>query len=730
MDTTGRAQLPRPKLGGRQRHHTTWAMIFQLDVGDHCQRTIRGLHMVLVALIRQGFARKRLCLDLSGNRPASSVPVPREDRAPASENLIGDWDRTGGSDRSGSQSGARRPPPGQGYYYRSYEERVRIHPGLNRRPRSTVSDQGPPLRPEYRDDYQQPPHHRGRQPSIDSTEQNAKRSAHARRSMPPSSRYLSARTEEDSNVGRERITITRGNVQSVRPSSFGESSPGTWRGRPSRRTSTHRPPSPRGRQRASESNDEIVILFRSPSPAPTRIGRAKGGKFKYPRLDRQKHEFRLLQLFPGSDEARIKCRVATYQLEDYHSYVALSYTWGDTEERMDITLNNTKEDFQFPIGPNLYHALRRLRHPTHPVMIWADALCINQDDEDERGHQVRHMTSIYWGAREVAIWLVLEGEDSDFAMALLQEVYDNRASPEYIRVMINTRSLKTAFLALVRLFERPYWRRLWVVQEVICARVKTVYCGQRKLEWDAFASVSGIFDRHATEINKSFTHGKKGPDGGRWLLSKNDRTVKDVLLKGGPAEIASLDRGLQGPESLMEALVACRSKMGSRPADKVFAVLGFLPRSVRGAFQVDYNRTIRSIYTDVAQYLIEKTHRLDICHAVFYPDTHNIHNLPSWVPDWSQSLWIHVPIDPVGEMAPFGAPFEASGSIQAAGEYKPVLLPGRRQLEIHAIPLGTIDEKGFALGVYAGGLHDGLPALAGPAPQLQALPPRGRARKG
>jgi hypothetical protein len=107
--------------------------------------------------------------------------------------------------------------------------------------------------------------------------------------------------------------------------------------------------------------------------------------------------FRLLLLEPAHDlSSPIKCTLQRYMLSKYiydliDQYTALPYVWGDPNDN-DIAI---VDYCPVQITSNLASTLRQLRDPDQVLRIWADALCINQDDVLERNHQVQLMGSIY-----------------------------------------------------------------------------------------------------------------------------------------------------------------------------------------------------------------------------------------------------------------------------------------------------------------------------------------------
>jgi hypothetical protein len=113
-------------------------------------------------------------------------------------------------------------------------------------------------------------------------------------------------------------------------------------------------------------------------------------------------DFRILHIRPGRKQDPIRCCL---QAQNIHTsqeteYFALSYAWGSIEYTKTIIL----EGFTFPVTHNLFSALWHARDREKRVSLWVDAVCINQADKDEQGHQVAQMRFIYRAATRVIIW--------------------------------------------------------------------------------------------------------------------------------------------------------------------------------------------------------------------------------------------------------------------------------------------------------------------------------------
>ncbi|KAF2997959.1 hypothetical protein E8E13_006149 [Curvularia kusanoi] len=138
-------------------------------------------------------------------------------------------------------------------------------------------------------------------------------------------------------------------------------------------------------------------------------------RYIYRPLPPAKHSIRLIQILPGLPQTDMHCRIIDYTIRDDRVsglFEALSYVWGKTTDKRKIfvadvastMIPNTPEGY-LEITPNLHEALGELRDPVFSRTLWIDAVCINQDDLDERASQVSFMAGIYSHAIQVVIWL-------------------------------------------------------------------------------------------------------------------------------------------------------------------------------------------------------------------------------------------------------------------------------------------------------------------------------------
>lgn len=81
---------------------------------------------------------------------------------------------------------------------------------------------------------------------------------------------------------------------------------------------------------------------------------------------------------------------------------AISYVWGRRNRVRELRL---ADDLVLPVTQSIHDALQRLRLQDRPRRLWADQVCINQDDIEERSQQVDLMNLVYRNAQQVLVWL-------------------------------------------------------------------------------------------------------------------------------------------------------------------------------------------------------------------------------------------------------------------------------------------------------------------------------------
>ena len=192
----------------------------------------------------------------------------------------------------------------------------------------------------------------------------------------------------------------------------------------------------------------------------------------YPYQKLRDRDIRVLYLAPGRFSDPIRCGLITLSLDNSPRYEALSYVWGVIDSFTLITV----DDCAMRIRVNLETALRHLRYEKRDRILWVDALCINQGDDEERTQQVARMASVYSKAWSTVIYLGDQDTDADEAFNALEMFAQDRHLQE-IPVWKSedpSRLEWSKIIVIERILLFPWWLRIWVIQEVALAQELSV----------------------------------------------------------------------------------------------------------------------------------------------------------------------------------------------------------------------------------------------------------------
>ncbi|KAF4449497.1 hypothetical protein F53441_7232 [Fusarium austroafricanum] len=345
---------------------------------------------------------------------------------------------------------------------------------------------------------------------------------------------------------------------------------------------------------------------------------SRGHSYPGPSLFSASH-IRLVHLQPGTD-GDIHCELTTSSIDSAPPYEALSYTWGDPSSKQTIYMRTqaSEETYEFYVTSNCLLALKRLRYKDKPRVLWIDALAIDQSNIEERNHQVSLMSKIYSQAAGVVIYLGEAGDNSDLAIEFITECDD--PSPETTSLSFPKSDI--LMQALRDFFFRPWFTRVWVIQEVVLSAEKTVYCGDKTLSWSAMINFKHYLVNSSVESRLPY------------VVSTSSKHFREKDITGstlfGPLETEPRS-GIQ--EAMLTALLDSRHCEATDMRDKIYSLLPILdsydtPLDLRPRYQ----DTLAKIYTDCAIALMPDR-GWEILYAV--QGQSNAKGLPSWVPDWS-----------------------------------------------------------------------------------------------
>ena len=219
----------------------------------------------------------------------------------------------------------------------------------------------------------------------------------------------------------------------------------------------------------------------------------------YETLNDANNEIRILEILPVGQQSStpstngslVECKLHTVSMNDDLEFAAISYAWGDPEVTAPIIVNGMTVN----VTTNLEAALQQFRKDD-VKMLWADAVCINQQDIDERNHHVQKMKMIYSHATEVLAWLGVEDSSGKMAFAMkrirelskvafsqrIRNLYDPHIYEiegdrreqlcDFCTSLLEESIISDMDRRIAVLLRRKWWTRLWTVQEVESQQVK------------------------------------------------------------------------------------------------------------------------------------------------------------------------------------------------------------------------------------------------------------------
>jgi len=361
----------------------------------------------------------------------------------------------------------------------------------------------------------------------------------------------------------------------------------------------------------------------------------------------QGSDIRLIEIRLDSENTTLELNLVQHSL-GIVKFDALSYVWGKQTRRRQIKCNGQL----IHIGPNLADALSEQARRRSTGLLWADALCINQNDNEEKTRQVRMMRDIYSKAQRVIIWLGKEESGDrkgfDLAKSLYQkcdgERYDMYATIyDFDDFDCRSKGVSEPFRnpdwsALFNILSNPWFSRIWVVQELLVAKRSSMRRGALDLDTDIIVWVTMHIARHVN------------------LYSGFD------MFMGSPASSALMARNIAtgyleykraGPLPIYDTLSRYNGMEATDPRDRYFALAG-ISAGLDPGF-INYKKSYHDIACLVgkmtllgspgyqigpggAEVLIFEGKPCDrgflIEWLVFHanPQNHNL-GIPSWVPD-------------------------------------------------------------------------------------------------
>ncbi|KAF3484425.1 HET domain protein [Arthroderma uncinatum] len=333
---------------------------------------------------------------------------------------------------------------------------------------------------------------------------------------------------------------------------------------------------------------------------------------------------------------------AKVEIADYEKKTALDYAREIND--CEIISHLTAE------RKSLASSLEKPEQDGPEIWLWVDQICINQADPDERSFQVDLMHRIYHDAEFTLIWLGREDGYTKRAAELIPRFA--KAGNQFIDSAIlpyaqNSTELHASegvpyisegeWDALAALFQRQYFRRLWIVQEIILSGIVLAYCGGVEIPWRLFCITAQMLHYHQQKLGTEVS-AKYVPlnEGGRGI----EQPIVQLLEwqdRFGPNPPPDKQR----VASLENLIFDTWHFHATDPRDKIYGIYGLLNKKAQSGegsevrWRTDYTKPVEQVYAEATKRIILDAGELRILSAVLDHSWRKIESLPSWTPDYS-----------------------------------------------------------------------------------------------
>ena len=428
--------------------------------------------------------------------------------------------------------------------------------------------------------------------------------------------------------------------------------------------------------------------------------------------------FRLFELSPGKGSEPLHGILRHHSLDDISSasnaatrYTALSYQWGSSLSPFEVM---TPEG-TIPIMLSLYNALRLIRHPTEKLTIWADALCINQQNQHERRLQVRLMKKIFQSANEVYAYLGEGDEQSDKSMKALADISAACRPAGGTWTIAEGHNLPPEDDAIWedirQLLGRGWFRRVWVIQEAVLARNLTLYCGDFNMRWDSFWRAILVC---------TTTHSGLNSDGAAARVA-----MYPVYALGLAREFYNSLTGIANSHDMLTLLQLFSHTEASEPVDKLFGLLGLADDTDDRLFDPDYESPPERVVLRYATAFVRRRQTVKLlCRAGGSRSS----PFPSWIPNWTRTARSGTISTWYGDQGLFTASKQTRPEHHHASvvESKGMLwVKATRLTKIHSVGSETLENSDLIK--FLASIMSDVDAL--PFPETWTYPPTGETRQ-
>lgn len=345
------------------------------------------------------------------------------------------------------------------------------------------------------------------------------------------------------------------------------------------------------------------------------------------------------------DEEQCSARPNNACRYTWGDYVALSYTWGSSEKEYirQIVLNGRF----FDVTENLNAALHLARISDNlttvnigSAKLWVDAICIEQTNDREKKRELRRMKNIYGGSMGVFVHLGPEEHDGNHGIEILQQIasevqdcIDRDQYPKLEHRMQMDDANRKDLSALINLLSRPYWCRLWILQELAMSdETSVIGYGQRKILFGEVVLACKFIWHNLEKI--MIACGYITTVSAEGFITLNS-CMWVILFIQYLRELSQRLEDAQGVNygHLQIALNLSQNGQAKYANDKVFGLLAILPDGIGARMEQYHDYPTEEVFIEFSKAIIGATENLD----VIFMKSRTQKMTPSWATDWQLS---------------------------------------------------------------------------------------------
>lgn len=363
----------------------------------------------------------------------------------------------------------------------------------------------------------------------------------------------------------------------------------------------------------------------------------------YAPLDENRREIRVLKVlrpFQGGHGGidTVQADLVCVSLDDDPSYLAISYVWGDPSIVGYFESHQEGQERRVPYNKGVFDIISTILERDTTLYFWIDALCINQENLNERASQVALMGTIFSRARQVVAFIGQADETSTTAMEFILRtanciwangsLSDFATVPGMASLLSGIGPVDPDWESINDLNSRPWFHRLWIVQEIALGNDPVVVCGKHTFPWCAltlFIDFTGMVQKYPA-IDR---------------VRRSSRDAFSTTMRRLPntrailhARRGQMDDWLKTP--FLYSLFSLNGDFNSTdPRDRVYALLGLATaKKYRDALRPDYGIKVEDLFVKLARQMLIESESILFLHMAGIGHRRSL-NLPSWVPDWT-----------------------------------------------------------------------------------------------